>query len=307
MNLQVLSQSITSALVMLKRHPRRVTGALAALLLGTGVTAFGVAPLAPDVADLPVTEVVEVVQPVAVAQQTDALLAHRFNLYRTEVTRSTDTADSLLSRLGINDAAAAAFLRKDASARSHIFGRSTRTVTAEANDDQQLLKLSMRWPTEDQNFFKRLVIERQGNGFISRIETDRYTRSSRMAAGPIQKSLSQSVERAGLGPVLAQQLTEIFGDAMDLSAAPARQTASAPTMKCWRPMASPCAPVAYSALNWSTADKPCKPCGSAKRAAPGPARAKAGARITASTAAACAKTIWPRWSTVGSPAVLPCA
>jgi murein DD-endopeptidase MepM/ murein hydrolase activator NlpD len=219
LKLQVLSQSIASALAMLRQHPRRVTGALAALLLGTGVTAFGVAPLAPDAADLPVTEVVEVVQPMAMAQQTDALLAHRFNLYRTEVTRSTDTADSLLSRLGINDAAAAAFLRKDASARNHIFGRSTRTVTAEANDDQQLLKLAMRWPTEDQNFFKRLVIERQGSGFVSRIETDRYSRSSRMAAGPIQKSLNQSVEKAGLGPTLAQQLTEIFGDAMDLSAA----------------------------------------------------------------------------------------
>jgi murein DD-endopeptidase MepM/ murein hydrolase activator NlpD len=192
------------------------------LLLGTGVTAFGVAPLAPDAADLPVAEVVEVVRPLAMAQQTDALLAHRFNLYRTEVTRSTDTADTLLSRLGVNDAAAAAFLRKDASARNHIFGRNTRTVTAEANDDQQLIKLSMRWPTEDQNFFKRLVIERQGSGFVSRIETDRYSRSSRMATGLIQKSLNQSVDKAGLGPAMGQQLTEIFGDAMDLSAATRR-------------------------------------------------------------------------------------
>ncbi len=46
----------------LARHPKRITGALAVLLLGTGVTAFGVAPLAPDAADLPVTQVVEAVQ-----------------------------------------------------------------------------------------------------------------------------------------------------------------------------------------------------------------------------------------------------
>ena len=34
-------------------------GGLGVLLLGTGVTAFGIAPLAPDAADLPVRQVVE--------------------------------------------------------------------------------------------------------------------------------------------------------------------------------------------------------------------------------------------------------
>ncbi|MEI7785782.1 MAG: M23 family metallopeptidase [Betaproteobacteria bacterium] len=222
MKLQALSQSIASALATLRQHPRRVAAGLAVLLLGTGVTAFGVAPLAPDAAQLPVTEIVEPVQALPVAQQSDALLTHRFNLYRTEQTRSTDTADSLLSRLNINDPAAAAFLRKDANARGLIFGRGVRTVTAEANDDQQLLKLSLRWATEDLNFFKRLVVERQGNSFVSRIETDRYYRSSRLVSGPINKSLNLSLERAGLSDGVAQQMSDIFGDAMDLSA-PARK------------------------------------------------------------------------------------
>ena len=110
MKLQALSLSVASALATLKHHPRRVGAGLAVLLLGTGVTAFGVAPLAPDAAQLPVTEVVEQVQALPLAPQADTLLTHRFNLYRTEQTRSTDTADSLLSRLNINDPAAAAFL-----------------------------------------------------------------------------------------------------------------------------------------------------------------------------------------------------
>ena len=193
-------------------------GGLGALLLGTAVTAFGVAPLAPDAADLPVREVVETVQPLALSPQSEALLNHRFQLFRTEVTRSTDTADSLLSRMGIVDPAAAAFLRKDASARQHIFGRGARTVTAEADDDQRLLRLSLRWATEDDHFFKRLVVERQGQSFISRVESDRYTRSTRIAAGPITKSLPSSVEKAGLDDALARQLRNIFGEAMDLEA-----------------------------------------------------------------------------------------
>ncbi len=205
---------------MLKQHPRRVAGGLGALLLGTAVTAFGVAPLAPDAADLPVSEVVESVQPLALTQQSEALLGHRFNLFRTEVTRSTDSADSLLSRLGIADPAAAAFLRKDPAARQHIFGRHSRTITAEADDDQRLLRLSLRWATEDDNFFKRLVIERQGQGFVSRVESDRYTRSTRIASGPIAKSLSASVDKAGLDDSLTRQLNHIFGEAMDLSDSP---------------------------------------------------------------------------------------
>lgn len=217
LNLRSLSSLLARAPALIEQHPRRVTAGLAVLLLGTGVTAFGVAPLAPDAADLPVSQVVEVVQPLPLAAQSDTLLTHRFNLFRTEITRATDTADSLLSRLGIADPAAAAFLRKDALARQHIFGRQSRTVTAEADDDQRLLKISLRWATEDDNFFKRLVIERQGLGFVSRVETDRYSRSSRVASGGIQKSLEASIDRAGLDASVARQLHQILGEAIDLT------------------------------------------------------------------------------------------
>lgn len=217
LKLQALSQSVASALATLKHHPRRVAAGLAVLLLGTGVTAFGVAPLAPDAAQLPVTEVVEQVQALPLAPQADTLLTHRFNLYRTEQTRSTDTADSLLSRLNINDPAAAAFLRKDAAARSHIFGRGTQTISAEADDGQQLVKLSLRWPTEDLNFFKRLVVERQGRDFVSRVETERYNRSSRLVSGPINKTLRSSFDSAKLDRALSEQMVGIFSGGLDAS------------------------------------------------------------------------------------------
>ncbi len=217
MNSNLLTQLTSQALDLLDRHPRRITGALGALLLGTGMTAFGVAPQLPDPADQPVTTVVEAVQPLPVAQQSEALLGHRFNLFRTELTRSTDTADSLLARLGISDAQAASFLRKDALAKAHLLGSGSRSVTAEADDEQRLLKLTMRWASGDQNFFKRLVIERQGAGFAARVETAPYSRSTRLVAGEIQKSLEGSLERAGLSRPVGDQLTQIFSGSMDLS------------------------------------------------------------------------------------------
>ena len=199
----------------LARHPQRITGALAVLLLGTGVTAFGVAPLAPDAADLPVTQVVETVQALPWQAQSESLSNQRFNLFRTEVSRSTDTAETLLRRLNIDDAAAAAFLRTDTLARSLLVGRAGKTVTAETTDDQRLLKLSMRWATDDETQFRRLVIERSGERFSSRLETAPYTVSTRAASGNIKTSLFAATDEANIPDAVASQIAGIFSGDID--------------------------------------------------------------------------------------------
>ncbi len=199
----------------LRRHPKRVTGSLAVLLLGTGVTAFGVVPLAPDAADLPVRQVLEAVQPQPTQPQTDALSDFRFNLFRTESTRSSDTADALLKRLNIDDAAAAAFLRLNADARLVLAGRPGKNITVEASDNQQLLKLTMRWPTDDESLFKRLVIERSASGFNARVETAAYVSSARLASGSIQTSLFAATDEARIPDGVAVQIAEIFSGDID--------------------------------------------------------------------------------------------
>lgn len=199
----------------LRRHPKRVAASLAVLLLGTGVTAFGVAPLAPDAALLPVRQVLEAVEPLPTQAQTDLLGDFRFNLFRTESTRSSDTADSLLKRLNIDDSAAAAFLRTDANARLLLAGRAGKNVTAEASDSQQLLKLSMRWPTDDETMFKRLVVERGAAGFTSRIETAPYVATARLSSGSIQTSLFAATDDARIPDGVAVQVAEIFSSDID--------------------------------------------------------------------------------------------
>jgi murein DD-endopeptidase MepM/ murein hydrolase activator NlpD len=215
LKLTVLINAIGTATDSLRQHPRRVTGTLAALLLGTGVTAFGVAPLAPDAANLPTRQLTEQVQPLPVAAQTEALLDHSLSLYRSEVTRSTDSAESLLKRLSINDPQAAAFLRQDPKIRTLLLGRAGRQVTAEASGSQQMLKLSMRWATEDDAFFKRLVIERTDQGFTSRVENAPYTRSTRLASGTIKTSLFAATDEAGLPDAIATQIADIFSGDID--------------------------------------------------------------------------------------------
>ena len=66
------------------------------------------ASLGPDPALIPVRMIVESVQPLAIAPQTEALDDHQYSLFRSELTRGSDSAESLLGRLGIADAQAAA-------------------------------------------------------------------------------------------------------------------------------------------------------------------------------------------------------
>ncbi len=212
---QILSRWPSSVAQSLSRHPKRAATSLAVLLLGTGVTAFGVVPLAPDASKLPVREVLEAVQALPTQAQTEALADFRFTLFRTESTRSSDTFDALLKRLNINDAAAAAFLRSDANARAVLTGRPGKNVTAEASDSQQLLKLSMRWPTDNDALFKRLVVERTQAGWTSRVETAPYVATSRLASGNILTSLFAATDEARIPDGVAVQMAEIFSSDID--------------------------------------------------------------------------------------------
>ena len=195
------------------RHPKRISAILAALMLGAGGGAFAVAALAPDASDLPVHQILESVTTLPVNPAIDPGL-QSFKLFRSEITRSTDTADTLLSRLGVDDAPAAAFLRTDAVARL-LLGRSGRSVTAETDEKNGLHILSARWSSDNDGNFKRLVIQKTAQGFQSRIETAPLTASNRLASGTIQTSLFAATDEARIPDTVATQLAEIFSSSID--------------------------------------------------------------------------------------------
>jgi hypothetical protein len=122
--LESLERGLAGATQWAHRHHKAIAGAVVALLLGTGVTAFGVAPLAPDAADLPKRVIAETVTPSELDAQIDALSGFSAEFTRNDLTRTSDTADSLLSRLGVVDASAAQFLRTDPVARRILQGRA---------------------------------------------------------------------------------------------------------------------------------------------------------------------------------------
>jgi murein DD-endopeptidase MepM/ murein hydrolase activator NlpD len=185
------------------------------MLLTAGGGAFAVASLGPDPSLLPVREILENVQPLPLAAQAEALDAHRFSLFTTEAVRPTDNAESLLSRLGVNDPAAAAFLRTDALARAQVLGAAGRTVNSEATDGRNLLRLSVRWAVDNASF-RRLLVERQADGsFASRVETAPLVPSLRIGSGSIRSTLFAAVDEAGVPDAVTTQLVDIFSGDID--------------------------------------------------------------------------------------------
>ena len=199
------------------RHPQHVTAVLAAVLLGGGGGAFAVANLGPDAANLPVRTLVETLSTPNLDAQVAALEQQTLKLYRNDITRSSDTAESLLRRLGLVDADAAAFIRKTPEVRQALLNRSGRNVSVEANEQQQLLTLTTRWLKNDNDSqFQRMVITRDANNHFSvRTDTAPLTASVRMAGGTVNSSLYEASDEARLPDSVTRQLADVFSGQID--------------------------------------------------------------------------------------------
>jgi murein DD-endopeptidase MepM/ murein hydrolase activator NlpD len=211
-HLHNIGQRIVSGL---HRHPKTISAVLASFLLAGGGGAFAIANLAPDIADQPV---VNITVPIEIAQleaQADSLDLVDLQLTRSDFTRAADTPDHLLRRLGLADAQAAAFLRQNPLARQAL-QQSGRSVTADANAQQQLRSLSVRWlKNETDTFFHRLVVTRTERGFEAALQTSPMTTSVRMTGGTVTRSLYDAADETRLPDPVITQLTQIFSNQID--------------------------------------------------------------------------------------------
>jgi len=208
-----------AAAAAVRRHPRRLGAAVLSVLAGTAITAFGIAPLAPDAADLPRRLVTEEVTVDGLAQQIDELALSTLQLTRSDTTRAADSADTLLRRLGVSDANAALFIRSDRDARRLVDGRGGKMVQARSSDDGSLIDLVARYAAGDNSQpatqFTRLTITKVGGRFVSRVETAPLQVQVRMGGGTIRSTLFAATDEARLPDAMATQLVDIFSADID--------------------------------------------------------------------------------------------
>jgi murein DD-endopeptidase MepM/ murein hydrolase activator NlpD len=201
------------------RHPRRVAVAVCTLLGGFAVTAFGIAPMAPDAADLPQRVVTEELTLTGIDQQLEALAQHALELSRSDLTRASDTADSLLRRLGVVDPSAAAFLRSDRDARRLLEGRAGKMVQVTTDDGGALKELVARFPALDSTLaathFSRLTISRVAGRWLARLDTAPLVGQVRLGSGTIRSSLFAATDEAKLPDGIATQMVDIFSTEID--------------------------------------------------------------------------------------------
>ena len=188
-------------------------------LTGFAVTAFGIAPMAPDAADLPKRVVTESVTPVGIQSQLDELAEHELQLYRTDLTRSSDTADSLLARLNVSDPAAAAFLRSDPVARKLLEGRAGKMVRVQTGASGLLTELVARYAAANADqlatHFTRLRVERVAGKLSASVAMAPLAAQVRMGSGTIRSSLFAATDEARVPDAVATQLAEVFATDLD--------------------------------------------------------------------------------------------
>ena len=197
------------------RYPKTLVASLASLLIAGGGGAFAVANLGPDISDLPVVNITTPVDIAHIQAQAASLDLVDLQLTRTDTTRSADTPENLLRRLGLVDPETAAFLRKNPLAKLAL-QQAGRSVSAEVNSDQQLRSLRVRWlKNENDTFFQRLVIKRTPQGLEAALEASPMNTSLRMTGGTVARSLYDAADEARLPDPVINQLTQIFSNQID--------------------------------------------------------------------------------------------
>jgi murein DD-endopeptidase MepM/ murein hydrolase activator NlpD len=189
------------------------------LLAGFALTAVAVAPLVPDSALLPQRLLTETVEPEGMATQLAALATQELSLVRSDVTRSTDTAEGLLGRLGVRDATAAAFIRSDPTARLVLTGRGGKMVQAQTSADGSLKELVARFPVDgaDQarKQFTRLTLNRIDGHWLAQLQNAPFGAQMRLASGSIRSTLFAATDESGIPDAVAAQIAEIFSTDID--------------------------------------------------------------------------------------------
>ncbi len=204
---------LRAALAQIHHHRRPVLAAIGALMLGTGVVAFGVSATLPDAAQWPVQQVVEPVDaPLAIAAPTTSVTD--FLVHQSQTTRRDDSLQSLLKRLGVEDRDAQDFLSRDATARLLLVGTSGKLASVTRTPEGRLRGLTVRWVDGNQRV-SRLVVEAQDGAYRSRLEQPVPRRLVRFGSLTLRSSFYAAADQADIPDAIAAQAVEAFSGDID--------------------------------------------------------------------------------------------
>ncbi|MEC5218247.1 murein DD-endopeptidase MepM/ murein hydrolase activator NlpD [Actimicrobium sp. GrIS 1.19] len=208
----------SSKLLLGSSRKTRIISASALFLAICAFGAAGVAPMAPDAADLPVKSIaVEMALP-DLASQIAALEENTQHYVHEENVRPGDTLAAVLQRLGVDDDAAEAFIKSDKVARSVLQLKPGKRIQAQTSDDGELQWLSsMQIDGRDADGVRNVVINRVGDQFKASEVPAKLERRVEMHAGEIRSSLFAATDAAQIPDNVAKQIVEMFATDIDFA------------------------------------------------------------------------------------------
>ncbi|WP_136418798.1 peptidoglycan DD-metalloendopeptidase family protein [Herbaspirillum sp. ST 5-3] len=195
----------------------RIISASALFLAACAFGAAGVAPMAPDAADLPVKSITEELAIPSLSEQIAKLQSDDQLYIREERVRSGDNLASLLNRLGVHDDAAAAFIKADHVAHSVLNLKAGRRVQAQTNKDGQLLRLMATLSEGSNQPIRNIVISRDGNQFTASESAAAMERRIEMHTAEIKSSLFAATDTAQIPDSIATQIVDMFSTNIDFA------------------------------------------------------------------------------------------
>jgi murein DD-endopeptidase MepM/ murein hydrolase activator NlpD len=195
----------------------RIVSSSALFLAACAVGAAGVAPMAPDAANLPVKSISEQLSLPELSQQVAALSQGEQSYISEERIRPGDTLAALLTRLGVDDAAAANFIKADRTARTLLQLKPGRLVQAKTAADGELLWLTATASDGRDQPVRTLTIAREGDRFKASESQAQLERRVEMHTGEIRSSLFAATDAAQIPDNVSSQLVDMFSTDIDFA------------------------------------------------------------------------------------------
>jgi murein DD-endopeptidase MepM/ murein hydrolase activator NlpD len=178
--------------------------------------AVGVAPIAPDAADLPVKRITQELDLPKLDDQIAALEASEQHFVREEKVLRGDTLGALMLRLGIDDNEANNFIKTDATAKGVLQVKAGKSVRAQTNDEGELEWLQASLPDGTDKPSRTLMVTRDASGKLSAAEVlSKLERRVEMRSGNIRSSLFAATDEAQIPDNVANQIVSMFETNVD--------------------------------------------------------------------------------------------
>lgn len=214
---KLLNAGSKANLICASSRKSRIVSASALLLAICAFGAAAVAPMAPDASDLPVKSIVQELALPELSDQIMALEPAAESFISEERIRPGDTLAILLKRLGIEDEAAATFIKTDRTAQNVFQLKPGKRVQAKTSSLGELEWLSTTVVDGRDNPIKNIVITRDGNGFKAQETDATVEKRIEMRTGEIRSSLFAATDSAQIPDAVAIQIVDMFSTNIDFA------------------------------------------------------------------------------------------